>query len=243
MSSDTPVTRTPYLKYVKYVPPQPVNLHFVTDSWSRLLSGPAVHLYVGADKVLFAVPKALLCYHSEYFRVALSGNFVESCNNTVTLSKDDPEVYEYIIGWMHTEQLESDHNDAPLATSSSLCRIYFLADRLCMERLMLHVLKKLEYWWCCCHSRRCRDAPLSPELITEIWANTPETSQLRTATLNELARILVHRANDEACEYETCFLQIPGFGSSLTDAICRLKRAASVDTRPLAEIVRQIHRI
>ena len=93
---------------------------------------------------------------------------------------------------------------------------------------MVDVLDMLENLWGYCRGCSDRGSPLGAELITEIWAKTPETSQLRIVTLDELARMLVI-TNGNASEYEICFLQIPGFGASLTDAICGLKRVGELN--------------
>lgn len=202
MSSSAPATEpTPFAEY------------------ANMVSGPPISVYVGANKTLFAVPKALLCYHSEYFQGALSGNFVESIENKVTLAEEDPEIFKYVVGWMHRGDLNvAQRGSATKATGSILCRVYYLADMLQVQRLMRDVLGELGALWSLCDV-----LPLDCELITEVWAHTPETSELRAEICHGLAVLLKRNDGYEIRDFESCFLQIPGFAVSLMEEFRRLR--------------------
>ena len=184
-----------------------------------MISGSPISLYVGADKTLFVVPKTLLCHHSEYFRSALSGNFVESFENKVTFAEEDPQIFKYVVGWMHRGGLDlARRGSADPATCSVLCRIYYLADLLQVQGLMQDVLKDLEELW-----KLCPILPFNSELVTEVWAHTLETSQLRTEICRGFAVCLKQNRKCEIHGFESCFTELPGFGVSLMREVRRVR--------------------
>ncbi|KAL8829880.1 MAG: hypothetical protein Q9191_001749 [Dirinaria sp. TL-2023a] len=192
-----------------------VNIGYIINGWSSMLSGPSVSVYVGAaDRTLFSVPKALLCHHSAYFQGAFSGHFVESVNNEITLSDESPEVFKYVVFWMHRGLVPVMQRNIPItkATCFLLCRIYYLADMLQIQGLMHAVLAELREMW-----DHQKSQPIDMELVMDVWARTSEASMLRTEICRGLAAWLKERRDHGIREFEPCFTQIPGFGVLLME--------------------------
>jgi BTB/POZ domain len=68
----------------------------------EMYSGPMVKVFVGPEKVLFSIPKAILCHHSQYFERALNGPYTESQQQQVILDEDKVEAFQLITQWMYS---------------------------------------------------------------------------------------------------------------------------------------------
>ncbi|OCL01414.1 hypothetical protein AOQ84DRAFT_403051 [Glonium stellatum] len=73
------------------------------------LTGPAIEVVVGpydATQRTWVLPKALLSYHSFFFRAACEHDFKERLENRVTLPEDIPEIFGLFVQWMYSEDCD-----------------------------------------------------------------------------------------------------------------------------------------
>ncbi|KAF2035330.1 hypothetical protein EK21DRAFT_106870 [Setomelanomma holmii] len=70
-------------------------------------------IVVGPDGVRFVVHEALLVYHSDFFRAALTGHFKEATDKTIKLVEDDPGYFEIFVHWLYHQRFpDKARNDA-----------------------------------------------------------------------------------------------------------------------------------
>ena len=71
-----------------------------------LITRPTATILVGADEVVFHIPKALLCATSPFFKAALDGNFQEKDTQLLKLPEEDPRIFAIINRWMYCKELK-----------------------------------------------------------------------------------------------------------------------------------------
>lgn len=121
----------------------------------------------------FVVHEAQICHYSTFFKAACKKEWKASETAEITLSEDDPEIFELFVNFIYHQQLKSDiepnsHPDFP-----QLISLYILADKLQVAKLKNAVMDAL-------HAKRDEGhiAP-SPILVKEAYKNTTEGSLLR----------------------------------------------------------------
>ncbi|KAJ6255941.1 hypothetical protein Dda_9232 [Drechslerella dactyloides] len=67
-----------------------------------------VRVLAGEKDTVFDLHRCVIGYHSEYFRVALNGPFLESATNDVYLPSLHPEVFNIVVQWMYDGGLQID---------------------------------------------------------------------------------------------------------------------------------------
>jgi hypothetical protein len=133
----------------------------------------------GANKKEFQVHRGLLAYSSASFQYLLRNE----PNTEIGLPMEDPFIFEIIVYWMYTARFWTPDADMggkiPLDLAIIL-RIYFFATGKGMNNLQnaamtLLYYKNVELW----------KAPTTH--VNMIYANTAETSPLRTFLINFMA--------------------------------------------------------
>ncbi|KAH7355593.1 hypothetical protein BKA66DRAFT_575230 [Pyrenochaeta sp. MPI-SDFR-AT-0127] len=110
---------------------------------------------VGPQKDRFHIHKDLLTHYSPFFRAALSGNFKEAEEHTVTLPEECPKTFEYFVHWLYNqrlpdeddatefhEQWSSPTDDGEMKTGS-LIHLYVLCDKYSIPQLKIAATNEL----------------------------------------------------------------------------------------------------
>lgn len=87
---------------------------------------------VGPKATPFTLHTSLLTSQSSYFRAALTGPFLESSSNTITLDDIDVTHFQLLVSWLYTSVLPAPFKDGRPAYYT-LLHVYALADRLGLE--------------------------------------------------------------------------------------------------------------
>ncbi|KAJ4334039.1 hypothetical protein N0V95_009273 [Ascochyta clinopodiicola] len=123
------------------------------------ISAQAAHfatVLVGPDKKPFVIHQDLLTYHSQFFKAALTGNFKEAGDKTVTLEEDDPLIFEFFVHWLYHKGFPAKHNttvellndwehekDNGGAKTGNLINLYILSDQYGVPDLRFLALTEL----------------------------------------------------------------------------------------------------
>jgi len=206
------------------------------------MEGGAVEVYVGPDKKMYTIPRALLSHHSEYFQRSLNGQFREASENQIHLTEDDPKTFILVLEWLYKGTLNilddrchgaEDRLVALRAICHTLCELYCLADKLLIHPIQDYAFTQLE--------RALRfagnDFPMTQETIMDVYKNTHEDSALRKWVLEKLALNLVSPLGHHCTAYVKVIegpQPIPGFGMLL---IAKMRNVRSYDfwVRQLSE--------
>ncbi|KAH9861969.1 hypothetical protein IAQ61_010170 [Plenodomus lingam] len=89
-------------------------------------------LLIGPKATPFHIHTSLLTSQSSYFRAALTGPFLESSSNTITLQDIDVSHFQLLVSWLYTSVLPAPFKDGRPAYYT-LLHVYTLADRLGLE--------------------------------------------------------------------------------------------------------------
>ncbi|KAF2129974.1 hypothetical protein P153DRAFT_339343 [Dothidotthia symphoricarpi CBS 119687] len=99
-------------------------------------------LLIGPKPTPFHIHTLLLTASSPYFRAALTGPFLESRQNSITLPDIPVPHFQLLATWLYTSTLAPPFKDGKPAYYT-LLHVYALADRLCMEGLRNAVVDAL----------------------------------------------------------------------------------------------------
>ncbi len=186
----------------------------------RLIQGPTSSIFVGPQRQEFVVHKALLCHLSPYFRGALNSNFIEAQNNAVELKDEDPECFQYIAAWMYRGKFgqfkydSGSSREEALTLCTHMCRLYYLADFLRIEGLLLQILSHLLDLFD--HFQDKKIVPLNSDVIAQVYENTSETSELRETIMNELVRVWCDQSLEvDIKDFEMCINHVQGVATAL----------------------------
>ncbi|KAF2112095.1 hypothetical protein BDV96DRAFT_456384, partial [Lophiotrema nucula] len=161
----------------------------------------------GDKQKSFNLYKDVLTFHSTYFRNALKHEWVEGQSKIITLTEDDPDVFQIFSYWLFSKRLyhpdpaiqASDLNDIPL-TFRRICEIYVLGDmrgipELCNATLDLFFAKMMAQWVFPC------------DQLNHVYDNTPDKSPLRQLCLDDYVKWgSVESINADTSSYPKDFL-------------------------------------
>lgn len=186
----------------------------------RLIQGPSSSILVGPKRKEFVVHKALLCHLSPYFRGALNSDFIEAQNNAVELKDEDPACFQYIVAWMYRGTLGQFKYDGgssqeeAMSLCTQTCRLYYLADFLRMESLLVQLLSYL--YGLFDRFREKKIVPLNSDVIIHLYENTTEASELRATVMHELVRVWCdHSREVDIKDFEVCINRVQGVATTL----------------------------
>lgn len=175
---------------------------------------------MGPNREEFVIHKALLCHHSPYFRSALNSNFIEAQNNAIELKDEDPEWFQYIAAWMYRGtfgQSRYDHantQEEAIALCTQACEIYYLADFLRIEKLLVQLLSYLHGLFDRFQEKRI--VPLNSAVIIHVYKNTTEASELRATITDELVRVWCDLSCDvDVKDFDMCINHVEGMATTL----------------------------
>ena len=158
-----------------------------------------------------------MCDHSQFLKGALDGAFIEGQTCTIELKNEDPTCFEFIAAWIYRDEsrITTDRDDDAPAVSycSHICRVYYLADFLGMEKLLEQLLAELDDAFK--DFRGNNIISLNSDLVLNVFEHTPENSPLRARVRDEFVHILSDPcANIRVEEFDECF-QIKDLSTSL----------------------------
>ena len=135
---------------------------------------------VGPSARQFLVHKELLCARSRFFAAALnpSYSFKESSSSACHLPEARVEDFEFFVQWLYAQCLDHEELAVPHPAYFRLIRLYILADQLGVTLLKNEILEdmaRLSDQWNACPT---------PEDTRLVYANTPDSSKLRTLVLD-----------------------------------------------------------
>lgn len=187
----------------------------------RLLSGPTVDIFVGAEKKQWSLHHRLLCYHSTYFETEFEGHEVPRKHapkdNKLELPDDDPIGFELLVKWLYQGQLEDTSGmseEAKYDYAVACHKLYLLCDKFDMIRLKNIAMD--QYRRCLNESQLVPDA----EEINEIYWTSPVNSAFRSLMVKIAARQIMDPDVDRDAEaYSKCFENNPDFAIEMVNAV------------------------
>jgi len=190
----------------------------------RLIHGPSSSIFVGPTRKEFLVHKALLCHYSRYFRSALYSDFVEAKCNTVELKDEDPACFQYIIAWMYRGTLGqlkyygTSNQEEAISLCTQTCRLYYLADFLRIEELLVQLLSYLRGLFDGFRDKKI--VPLNSDVIVHLHENTTDFSYLRAMVMDELVHVWCDYSREvDIKDFEVCINQVEGVATTLLTAM------------------------
>ncbi|TVY35863.1 Kelch repeat and BTB domain-containing protein [Lachnellula occidentalis] len=160
----------------------------VTPSFPELLGTEIVELFIGKEKKLLRVHKALLCQKVPYFAKMFQGGFKEAAENSATFPDDSEESFGLLIEWVYTGKvrpLAEISIDKVLAANWSMINFYTLAEKICLTNLKDQILD--------CHRlyQTGRNELWDFPRMRKAWNTTAENSGLRRYAKDSLIYIFM----------------------------------------------------
>lgn len=189
----------------------------------RLLAGPTVDIFVGAQRRHWTLHRNLLCHHSSYFETEFVGHEVPKKGkggdgaNELELPDDDPQGFELLVKWLYQGSLEdaSGMTDMEKYDHAVAChKLYVLCDKFDMVLLKNIAMDR--------YRRELNQAQLvpDPDEINDIYRASPAGSPFRKLMTNIAARqIMDPEMNKDAESYRKCFENNADFAVDMVNAI------------------------
>ena len=189
----------------------------------RLLAGPTVDIFVGAERRHWTLHRNLLCHHSSYFETEFVGHEVpkkkkgEDNANELELPDDDPRGFELLVKWLYQGSLEdvSGMTDMEKYDHAVACnKLYVLCDKFDMVQLKNIAMDR--------YRRQLNEAQLvpDPDEINEIYRAASARSPFRRLMTNIAARQIMDPEVDKDAEsYRKCFENNPDFAVEMINSI------------------------
>ncbi|GAB7332412.1 hypothetical protein MBLNU13_g04222t1 [Cladosporium sp. NU13] len=189
----------------------------------RLLAGPTVDIFVGAERRHWTLHRNLLCHHSSYFETEFVGHEVpkkrkgEDNANELELPDDDPRGFELLVKWLYQGSLEdvSGMTDMEKYDHAVACnKLYVLCDKFDMVQLKNIAMDR--------YRRQLNEAQLvpDPDEINEIYRAASARSPFRRLMTNIAARQIMDPEVDKDAEsYRKCFESNPDFAVEMINSI------------------------
>lgn len=95
---------------------------------------------VGSRATAFQIHTSLLIKQSPYFRACLTGPFLESTQQSITLADVSVEMFELLVTWLYRAALIPAPFKDGKPAYYTLLNLWILADRLCFEGLRNYII-------------------------------------------------------------------------------------------------------
>lgn len=186
---------------------------------SELMQGPMISVFVGPRRVHFSVPKAMICHYSGFIAIALSNGFRESTEQQIELPADDPALFGAFVRWLFNRETGiGKEQKTRIEIWDDYCALYYFADKSIIPELQYHICRQIEFELL---YPKDRYVVLAPELVIEVYENTPPVSPLREMISKHInAGFCKERIFDLSKRYKDCFNTIPNFA---LDVVGRLQ--------------------
>jgi hypothetical protein len=185
----------------------------------RLLSGPMIDIYVGAERRHWSLHRNLLCHHSEALENELLGDaHGHSRKDRLDLPDHEPAGFELLVKWLYQGSLD-DVSDLANANQKydyavNCHRLYLLCDRFDMAQLKNVAMDQ--------YRKGLNQAELVPDAdeIDDIYRKSPQGSPFRKLMTRIAARQIMDPGSERDVEtYRECFENNPEFAIELVKAI------------------------
>ncbi|KAL2352533.1 hypothetical protein BJ546DRAFT_213063 [Cryomyces antarcticus] len=188
----------------------------------RLLSGPTVDIYVGADRRHWSLHRNLLCHHSSYLEAELLPGEVPKMKNANSNSKlelldEDAAGFELLVKWLYQGRIDDVgemSEDSKYDYAVACHRLYRLCDKFDMPQLKNIAIDQ--------YRKGLSETQLVPDAqeIDEIYRASPKGSPFRKLMTQIAARQIMDPENDSDAEtYRKCFDGNPDFAVDMVNAI------------------------
>jgi Fe-S cluster assembly iron-binding protein IscA len=188
----------------------------------RLLAGPTVDVYVGAEKRHWSLHRNLLCHHSSWFEPELVGHEGPRAqeygeDHKLELLDDDPRGFELLVKYLYQGSLEDmqEMTDEEKYDHAIAChKLHLLCDKFAMVQLKNIAMDLLR--------QGLNEAQLVPDPteINEIYRASPVNSPCRRLMTKIAARQIMDPEVDKDAEtYRKCFEDNPDFAVEMVNAI------------------------
>lgn len=192
----------------------------------RLLSGPTVDIYVGAQKRKWTLHQNLLMHHSSYCELEFqqSRNDVEKSESSrLDLPHDDPVGFELLVKWLYQGTLQDsssfDTDETKYEHAVACFKLWMLCDRFHM--IKLKNLAMDQYRRCLTESQLVPDA----DEIDDIYRTSPVHSPFRTLMIKIAARQMMDPEVERSAEaYRKCFENNPDFAMEMIRSIRQMSQ-------------------
>ncbi|KAK7180644.1 hypothetical protein DPSP01_014041 [Paraphaeosphaeria sporulosa] len=94
----------------------------------------------GSKSTRFLLHTSLLTQQSPYFRVALTGPFLEATDQSIRFDDVSVEIFELLVSWLYTGAIKPVPFKDGKPAYYTLLHLYILADRFCFEGLRNHIV-------------------------------------------------------------------------------------------------------
>ena len=136
-----------------------------------------VRIRVGTGEAVevFELHKGVLCFYSEYFRVALRDEWTEGKDNELALPTEDPATFRLFRDWLYLQKVvdaTTNHYEAP-HTIEVLCDLWAFGDRRGVPLLMNEAIDVIR-------NQVVKSTSAAIKNMPTIYANTMPGSKLRT---------------------------------------------------------------
>lgn len=170
---------------------------------------------MGPKRVSFGIHKALLCHVSSYLKAALTGNFKEASERTVTLWDEKPEVFMRFNAWLYTNVIELEKD--PLKPHwAHLMDLSVFAEKRGIPSLQNSVIDAMI-------TIKSKVESLPPaSRIEDVWEKTSETSGLHPFLVDFYVHIGREGTLKKMLKY------VDGFSEILVEVILAFHRGKEV---------------
>lgn len=138
-------------------------------------SGPRVNIYVGSKRKYYQIHQRFLSETSRFFKSILKHDFKEKSDNEISLSEEDPAVFDRFVRWAQYRKMM-----VSTPCNSNTCKrtleLYVMADKFCAEELKNEAVDEVRKYYETCKAEISH--------LRYIMDNTPSSS-------NETRRLLV----------------------------------------------------
>ncbi|EON61235.1 hypothetical protein W97_00448 [Coniosporium apollinis CBS 100218] len=137
-------------------------------------SSDVFEVHVGPEPVRFVLHETLACRVCPFFERAIQRGFAEATSRMITLADDEPETFSEVVSWIYRDELFPDIALPEYPKNIQLCKLWVLADKLCMPVLQNRIVEVIA-----CKAK-AQNRATSTETLDYIWSHTPRGARLRT---------------------------------------------------------------
>lgn len=188
-------------------------------SFSELLSGATMDIYVGKTRRHWSLHRNILCHHSTWFQKQIEHENTRKSGKDVSveLFDDDPKAFELLIKWLYQGKIDSVSDmrmDKKWEFAYACQQLYILCDKINLPQLKNLAIDQFR--------KGCHESGLvpGPEEMKPVYEKTPPSSPFRKLVSNIAARqIMDPESKSDASTYRQCFEGSPDFAIDVVNAI------------------------
>ncbi len=133
------------------------------------------------NRKTYKVHKKFLIDRSQFFKVALTGHFIEAEMQSIDLEDIDHQVFDVFVQWVYTSDIQKQGGKLP--RGDLLIKLWVLADRLIAPKLQNMAICAIE------HKAMNEDQVVRTDQLQYIYENTVPGSQLRRLIVDQCSNL------------------------------------------------------